>query len=484
MSEQRPDPDALLRRVKRDEAEAKHGRLKVFFGAAPGVGKTYAMLEAARRQARRGRGRRDRLGRDPPPRRDRGARRGPRAAAAARGRAPRRPARASSTSTRRSRASPACCCSTSSPTPTRRARATRSAGRTSRELLDAGIDVWTTLNVQHLESVNDLVERITGVVVRETLPDHLLDEADEVEFVDLPPEDLLRRLDEGKVYLPEQAARAVQAVLPQGQPDGAARAGAAAHRRARGRRRAGLPARPRDRGHLAGRPSACSSAIRPNPDSGRLVRAARRLAARLRAEWIAAWSRAPASPPLSPPPSAATSPPRSSSPSSSAPRPRPSRAERPRGRARSFARERNVSKIVVGKPAPRAGATAARLAGGRASSEPAATSTSSSSPGETDGGAAARSGQGSPRREPGHYVWSAAVVARCARSSPGRCSAASTRSNLVMVYLLGVAFVATRYGRGPSALAAIRASPCSTSSSCPRASPSWSPTPSTSSRSR
>ena len=58
------------------------------------------------------------------------------------------------------------------------------------ELLDAGIDVWTTLNVQHLESVNDLVQRITGVLVRETLPDHVLDRADAVEFIDLPPEEL------------------------------------------------------------------------------------------------------------------------------------------------------------------------------------------------------------------------------------------------------------------------------------------------------
>src|SRR6185503_20019402 len=76
------------------------------------------------------------------------------------------------------------------------------------ELLDAGIDVWTTLNVQHLESLNDLVARITDVTVRETVPDRLLERADEVEFIDLPPEELLARLREGKVYLPEQAQRA------------------------------------------------------------------------------------------------------------------------------------------------------------------------------------------------------------------------------------------------------------------------------------
>jgi two-component system sensor histidine kinase KdpD len=75
------------------------------------------------------------------------------------------------------------------------------------ELLDAGIHVYTTLNVQHLESLNDLVAKITGVVVRETVPDSVLEQADEVELIDLPPDDLLQRLKEGKVYVPEQAKR-------------------------------------------------------------------------------------------------------------------------------------------------------------------------------------------------------------------------------------------------------------------------------------
>ena len=70
------------------------------------------------------------------------------------------------------------------------------------ELLDAGINVWTTLNVQHLESLNDLVAQITGVKQRETLPDRIFDEADEVELIDLPPDDLLARLHAGKVYVP------------------------------------------------------------------------------------------------------------------------------------------------------------------------------------------------------------------------------------------------------------------------------------------
>ena len=69
------------------------------------------------------------------------------------------------------------------------------------ELLDAGINVWTTVNVQHLESLNDLVYQTTGMRQRETLPDHVFDEADDIELIDLPPDDLIARLRAGKVYV-------------------------------------------------------------------------------------------------------------------------------------------------------------------------------------------------------------------------------------------------------------------------------------------
>ena len=78
------------------------------------------------------------------------------------------------------------------------------------ELLDAGIDVYTTLNVQHCDSANDVIAQITGVTVRETVPDTFVEKADDIELVDLPPEDLLKRLQEGKVYLGEQAEKAIQ----------------------------------------------------------------------------------------------------------------------------------------------------------------------------------------------------------------------------------------------------------------------------------
>jgi two-component system sensor histidine kinase KdpD len=84
------------------------------------------------------------------------------------------------------------------------------------ELLDAGIDVYTTLNVQHIESLNDVVAQITGVLVRETVPDRVIDEAAEIEVVDLTPSELLQRLRDGKVYVPDLAARAIEQFFNEG----------------------------------------------------------------------------------------------------------------------------------------------------------------------------------------------------------------------------------------------------------------------------
>src|SRR6202011_4886180 len=78
------------------------------------------------------------------------------------------------------------------------------------ELLSAGIDVYTTLNIQHVESLNDVVAQITRIRVRETVPDSIVERADDIEMLDFTPQDLIRRLKEGKVYLPHQADRAVR----------------------------------------------------------------------------------------------------------------------------------------------------------------------------------------------------------------------------------------------------------------------------------
>ena len=95
------------------------------------------------------------------------------------------------------------------------------------ELLAAGIDVYTTLNIQHVESLNDIVAGITEIRVRETVPDSIIDLADDIELVDLTPEDLIARLNEGKVYVPEQAERAIKALFLARQSYGLAGARAA-----------------------------------------------------------------------------------------------------------------------------------------------------------------------------------------------------------------------------------------------------------------
>ena len=146
------------------------------------------------------------------------------------------------------------------------------AARDIEDLLDAGIDVYTTLNVQHLESLKDIVARITGVHVRETVPDSIFESADDVELIDLPPDDLLERLKEGKVP-PVAGAAGDRAFLPQGEPDSPARARASPHGRPRQPADAGLARRVRHRGNLAHR-RAADRVRRPQslfrkPDPGR-----------------------------------------------------------------------------------------------------------------------------------------------------------------------------------------------------------------------
>ena len=102
------------------------------------------------------------------------------------------------------------------------------------EVLDAGIDVVTTVNVQHIESLNDAVARITGIRVQETVPDEVLQRADDIELIDLTPEELTERLKAGKVYVPSPGRASPRQLLLPGQPDRAAGTGAA-HRREPGR---------------------------------------------------------------------------------------------------------------------------------------------------------------------------------------------------------------------------------------------------------
>ena len=205
--ETRPSPDALLAAIQKEDVRKKRGKLKVFFGMAPGVGKTYAMLEAARRELAAGRdvviGYVETHGRKETDALTEGLPVIPRLSSEYRGVAltemdldavlARRPRLALVDEFAHTNAPGA-----------------RHPKRYQDvlELLDAGIDVFTTLNVQHVESRAEAVHQITGVTIRETLPDTALDGAD-FELVDLPPEELRARLAAGKVYLPE-SARAAQ----------------------------------------------------------------------------------------------------------------------------------------------------------------------------------------------------------------------------------------------------------------------------------
>src|SRR5467141_3807849 len=205
--EKRPSPDALLEAARRENDQV--GRLKIFVGAAPGVGKTYEMLQSAHAKLKagadvvvgvvetHGRAETEALlkGLEVLPRKrleykdqileemdiDALSARHPKIALVdelAHTNAPgsRHPKRYLDVE----------------------------------ELLSLGIDIYTTVNIQHIESLNDVVAQITHVRVRETVPDSVFDRADAVELVDLTPDDLIQRLKEGKVYVPRQAERALE----------------------------------------------------------------------------------------------------------------------------------------------------------------------------------------------------------------------------------------------------------------------------------
>ncbi len=156
------------------------------------------------------------------------------------------------------------------------------------EILRAGIDVYTTVNIQHLESLNDIVAQVTGVIVRETIPDRVIDEASEIEVVDLPPDELLARLNEGKVYIPEQASRALQKFFRKGNLTALREMSLRrAAERVDGQMRSYMQTRAIPGPWAAGeRLLVC---ISPSPLAEKLIRTTRRLADELKAEWIAVY---------------------------------------------------------------------------------------------------------------------------------------------------------------------------------------------------
>ncbi len=280
-TDQRPSPDALLK----EAGQAGRGRLKIFLGAAPGVGKTYEMLVQARRRKLDGVdaviGVVETHGRVETDLLTKGIEAVPKKRAPYKGRVlaemdidailQRRPRLALVDELAHDNAP-------GSRHPKRYLDV--------EELLAAGIDVYTTLNVQHIESLNDVVAKITKVRVRETVPDSILDRADDIELVDLTPEDLVQRLKDGKVYLPDAAERAVQNYFVPGNL-------AALRELALRRTAQRVDAQMVDymRAHAIAGPWEASErllvVVNARPGAAAAIRYARRLADRLRASWTA-----------------------------------------------------------------------------------------------------------------------------------------------------------------------------------------------------
>jgi two-component system sensor histidine kinase KdpD len=451
MSNQRPDPQALLARVQAEEARAARGRLKIFFGAAPGVGKTYAMLAEARALRAAGRevlvGVVETHGRAETEALLADLEVLPRQAVAYRGvelrefdldaALERRPALLLVDELAHTNAPGA-----------RHSKRWQDV----QELLAAGVSVFTTLNVQHLESLNDVVAQITGVVVRETVPDSLVEQADEIELVDLPPEELLERLRAGKVYLPQQAEQAGRHFFRKGNLIALREL---ALRRTAERVDAQMEHYRRDQAIAEPWPAHDRLLVWLDlgPLGPRLVRAARRMAGRLRSDWIVAYVEQP----------------------DHARQPEPARDQltqtlrlaqqlgaevvtlsgaSPSEALLAYARTRNVAKILVGKSQrPRwrelvfgspvdelirhSGVIDVYVISGEADEQPPAPSLALE--------------PSSPARA---YVWAAAVVVCCTLLAE-LAHPTFELTNLVMFYLLGVLLVALRIGRGPAIVASV-----------------------------
>jgi two-component system, OmpR family, sensor histidine kinase KdpD len=290
-TDQRPDPDLLLAKVNRQELEARRGKLRIYFGSSAGVGKTYAMLIAARKAVSEGRvvlvGVVETHGRAETAALLDGLEVLPPKSIEYRGKAmlefdldaalARRPqlilidelAHSNVTGTRHPK-----------------------RWQDVDELLAAGIDVFSTLNVQHLESLNDVVGGITNVRVWETVPDKVFDAADEVVLVDIPADELLARLKAGKVYVEQQAEHAAQHFFRKGNLMALREL---ALRRTADRIEGDVQAYRVDQSieSVWKTATALLTCVGPDAAAERVVRAAARLAGQLNAEWHAIYVETP-----------------------------------------------------------------------------------------------------------------------------------------------------------------------------------------------
>ena len=287
----RPNPDDLLALAQQQESEQARGKLKIFLGAAPGVGKTYTMLQDAQRQRAAGLdvviGIVESHGRAETQALFQGFELLPRLACAYRGKIleefdldaalARHPALVIVDEMAHTNAADC---------------RHEKRWQDIKELIDRGIDVYTTLNVQHIESLNDIVAQITGIRVQETVPDSIIEQAHTIELIDLPPDDLLKRLQEGKVYFPEQAKLALKGFF--------SKANLVALRELALRFTAEqVNAEVQSQRLELQRDTLWTTSERllvcvgADESSAKLIRAARRMASRLQAEWTAVYVQSP-----------------------------------------------------------------------------------------------------------------------------------------------------------------------------------------------
>jgi two-component system sensor histidine kinase KdpD len=295
MSAVRPDPDALLARVQREDAKAKRGKLTVFFGATAGVGKTYSMLEAAQAQYRKGvdivAGYVEPHGRAETEALLQGLEALPYLWIEYRGRRVRE-FDLDAALTRKPAVLLVDELAHSNPVGGQPEPRHAKRWQDVEELLAADISVYTTVNVQHVESLNDVVAGITGVRMQETVPDAVFEQADEVVLIDTPPDELLERLRAGKVYVPEQVGQAVENFFRKGNlialRELALRTTAERVDRAMEEYRSGHGIRAT---WAAG--ERLLVAIGPDEQGERLVRAGKRMASALHADWIVVYVETP-----------------------------------------------------------------------------------------------------------------------------------------------------------------------------------------------
>ena len=288
-SDQRPTPEQMLARLRSDSTEdaspSNEGKLRLFFGYAAGVGKTYAMLQAAQAMKREGRevvvGYVEPHARPETEALTEGLERLPRSEVSYRG-----------TVLNEFDLDAALARNPEFILVDELAHTNASGCRHAKrwqdieELLSAGINVLSTLNVQHVESLNDIVAEISGVQVRETVPDTILQRADEITMIDVSPDDLLERLRQGKIYVPKQAAFALEKFFRKNNLV-ALREMALRHAADRVHHDVEVARL----GAAANRPWPTNErllvCVGPSPTSAKVIRAAKRLAERIHAPWIA-----------------------------------------------------------------------------------------------------------------------------------------------------------------------------------------------------